>query len=1361
MARRYALVVGISQYKSPLKSLSKTVTDAEAVANVLRSQGGFQDVTPLTGEVNSKKLSEALRQLLLEQAKGNDALIYFTGHGIPVIDPLMGEPKGYLATSDCVVSLQGTQVVEQQRGIAIASLNQLIQKSELSSLVVLLDCCHSGDFLERQVVEQSFTAFRGRQDYYLITACRGFEQAYAKKQEQHSIFNGALLEGLSESQADEEGNVTGDSLSAFIKRELRGSGQEPISMGFGGTITLVSYGTQINATKIDETCPYQGLEPFTEATQQFFFGRRNVVEQLRQKLESASFVALIGASGSGKSSVVRAGLVPQVRESGWRVLEPIKPGFDPLSELKRVFANQFHRRDEIQQVYEAIASGSLDPIVDLLPGTERILLLVDQFEEVFTVCADEEARRSLIHLITQVQSTRLAVIITMRADFLEPCLNYANLTQQLQQHQVLIPPLEGKALEEAIAKPAQKQGYTVEPALLSVIQRDVAQEKNCLPLLQFALQSLWNAATQAGHQLKLEQYEQLNGIAGALKQHGDRIYDWQDWREASPTRHRNPQEQEWIKRLCLKLVRTGEDTRDTRQRQPKADLLALAGEDAENQAMVETVLTDLVDGRLLVTDQETENPTEQLGSIAHVDLAHEALMEGWQRFADWRKDDRELRRLCDRLEDARREWEQHQRNPDFLLSRGLLVQVEAQQEQLEPYLNFAVREFYQISKDKEQEREAVIEWARSEGALEARANEAIRLLQKEPLAGVALLLQLVKLNLEKINLFLLEGIQKALYQALIFAPYQYKCLRGYKDAVWSVAFSPDGTHIVSGSEDKTIRLWDVEGNPIGQPFQGHESSVNSVAFSPDDTRIVSGSGDKTIRLWDVEGNPIGQPFQGHDFSVMAVAFSPDGTCIVSGSADKTIRLWDVEGNPIGHPFQGHESYVNSVAFSSDGTRIVSGSGDKTIRLWDVEGNPIGHPFQGHESSVWSVAFSPDGTRIVSGSEDKTIRLWDVEGNPIGHPFQGHESHVNSVAFSLDGTRIVSGSKDKTIRLWDLEKNPIAQPLAAHELSINSIVFGPDGKRILSGSSDKTIRLWDLEGNPIAPPFQGHKSSVSSVAFSPDGSKIVSGSSDATIYLWDLEGNIIGSFIKGHKSSVNVVIFSPNGQFIMSGSDDATVRLWDLEGNPIGQPFQGHEDSVKSVAISPDGTRIVSGSEDRTIRLWDLDGNPIGQPFQGHEDSVCSVAFSPDGTRIVSGSEDQTIRLWDLEGNLIGLPFQGHQDAIWSVAFSPDGTRIASSSDDLTIRLWDLDGNPIGLPFHGHEGSIWSVAFSPDGTRLVSGSFDQTIRLWRGGSWQDCLEICCNRIRHHPYFTNPQTEEARAAYEVCEKYVWSREENREA
>ncbi|WP_226589897.1 nSTAND1 domain-containing NTPase, partial [Microseira wollei] len=954
---RYALVIGIAQYDSSLGSLTKPTNDAEAVASILAQPGyGDWQVKRLPEGWNSEKncyevarerlngtdLGQMLQDFIRQQADRKDALIYFSGHGFTVSDNL-GKKKGYLATSDCTSNAIAT------RGIALDSLNQLILESNLSSLVVLLDCCHAGSILESNLVRQSLTAFNSSQkDYYLIAACRDFESAW--EGEKYSVFTEALLKGLGEENAGSDGQVSCDRIFDFIARELKRSGQEPIRMGWGRSITLLQYPFKVapRPTVVSETCPYQGLRYFDDKTAQFFFGRNKVVEILIQKLEQAAFVPVIGTSGSGKSSVVRAGLIPWLKQNpNWQVLPPMIPNFDPLNRLKRVFDSLFDSEPEIlEQVYDAIDNNveGLEAVLSQLPSTEQFLLVVDQFEEVFTLCRKEKERERFIELLTQIaeiRPSRLAVVMTMRADFVGDCLKYKSLTQLIQQQAVYMPPFTEEDLKEIVVKPAQIQGYSLEPGLLEAILADVLKEPESLPLLEFTLTQLWQPATEQGHQLSLAQYRELGRVSGALNRHSEQIYQQIGEKFGAPG-------QEWVKRICLSLVRTGAGTKDTRQRQPKADLLAIA---KDNEGQIAKVLDQLVKGRLLVTGAEDRGSTrvgavppcppqqvstevgavppcppqqvskevgavppcppqqqgrEEIKAVAWVDLAHEALIEGWQQFAKWREEDRDLRRLIDRLNDARKEWSKRGQEDNYLIMGGLLAEVRQNWEKIEPYLLNAAKAFYQQSDAREQDRIAKLQQLLTESRLREQAARVLNLLTVQPLDGLVLAIKTMGENAEKLSNQILAPVQTSLHRAMETVR-ESILFQGHEHSVNSVAFSPNGEMIVSGSTDKTVRLWDLSGNPIGQPFFGHEYSVNSVAFSPNGEMIVSGSADKTVRLWDLSGNPIGQPFFGHESSVNSVAFSPNGEMIVSGSADKTVRLWDLSGNPIGQPFFGHES----------------------------------------------------------------------------------------------------------------------------------------------------------------------------------------------------------------------------------------------------------------------------------------------------------------------------------------------------------------------------------------------------------------------------------------------------------------------
>ncbi|KAG8721102.1 hypothetical protein FRC09_008462 [Ceratobasidium sp. 395] len=608
-------------------------------------------------------------------------------------------------------------------------------------------------------------------------------------------------------------------------------------------------------------------------------------------------------------------------------------------------------------------------------------------------------------------------------------------------------------------------------------------------------------------------------------------------------------------------------------------------------------------------------------------------------------------------------------------------------------------------------------------------------------------------------------------------------------AVLSVACSPDGTRIASGSSGHTVQIWDAyTGRMIGQPLRGHTGEVLCVAFSPDNERIVSGSRDNTIRIWDSStGQTLGQALRGHTDDVNSVAYSPDGLCIVSGSSDWTVRIWDARtGQGLGDPLEGHTDSVLSVAYSSDSAYIVSGSEDCTVRIWDAKTRTqLSEPIEGHEDYyVGSVAFSPNGSCVVSGSADRSIRIWDAKTRQaLGQPLEGHTGFVLSVTYSPNGAYIASSSRDQTIRIWDASTGDMmGQPLRGHTASVRSVAYSPDGLRIISGSQDETIRIWDAHiGQTLGQPPQGHTGAVYSVAYSPDGACIASGSRDDNICIWDaFTGQMVGQPLKGHTRGVHSVAYSHDGKRIVSGSDDRTVRIWDTcSGQMVGQPLVGHTDTVWSVVFSPDGSRVSSGSEDNTIRIWDAHtGMMVGQPLKGYTGPIYSVTFSPDGSHITSGSEhstickwdantgqivaqpltgqsytvlsvayspsgnhivsgsgDNTIRIWDARtGQMVGQPLEHPTGSVWSVAYSPDGTRIVSGSDDKTIRVWDAHtGQMIGQPLEGHTDRVWSIAYSPDGEHIVSGSWDKSIRIWDvcalsnpGEAFQDNSGSVCQR-----------------------------------
>jgi WD40 repeat protein/serine/threonine protein kinase len=538
-------------------------------------------------------------------------------------------------------------------------------------------------------------------------------------------------------------------------------------------------------------------------------------------------------------------------------------------------------------------------------------------------------------------------------------------------------------------------------------------------------------------------------------------------------------------------------------------------------------------------------------------------------------------------------------------------------------------------------------------------------------------------------------------------------LHGHKSMVTSVAFSPDGRRIVSGSRDNTLKIWDAESGSEVMTLRGHREHVNSVAYSPDGRRIASGSTDKTLKVWDAESGIEVMTLKEHEGYVISVAFSPDGRWIVVGCFDSTIKVWDASSGEELMTFRGHEREVHCVAFSPDSKRIVSGSRDKTIKVWDSETGDLVMTLWGHK--VMSVAFSPDGRRIVSGSTDKTLKIWDAYSGEELMTFRGHEQEVNCVAFNPEGRRIVSGSFDKTLKIWDVGNCSEVMTLRGHEEFISSVAFSPDGRKIASSSYDKSIKLWDAENGAEVMTLRGHPMSVCSVAFSPDGRRIVSCSDDKTLKVWDAEtgGEVVT--LSGHSSTVCSVTFSPDGKRIVSCSRDKTIKVWDTESSSDVMTLPGHTGWVGSIAFSPDGKRIVSGSRDKTLKIWDAESGNEVMTLRGHETYVVSVAFSPDGKRIVSGSFDKTLKVWDAESGIEVMTLRGHEGYVISVAFSPDGRRIVSCGRNNALKVWDANSGAEVMTLRGHEANVISVAFSPDGRRIASGSSDKTLKVWDSAS----------------------------------------------
>ena len=1407
-----AIAIGINNYTNGISTLSTAVNDAREIAQILQQQHDYQVWGLLDEQATLRGCLRLLEEFLPQNVTESDRLIfYFAGHGIALNsdDGL----EGFLIPQDAKPGDTSTY-------LPMVRLQRTLDNLPCRHFLCILDCCFAGAFRwssTRDLLIAPETIHKERYDRFIEAAAWqvltstshnqlaadifNLEDDRGETDRHHSPFAAALIEAL-QGDADSsppakdgkppgDGVITATELYLYLRDRVEIAAEDnrtkqtpgifPLNKHDRGEYIFLTPGHELNlppAPPLDESNnPYRGLESFDESNSNLFFGRQILSEKLYRFCAERSLTVVLGASGTGKSSLVKAGLIPYVRglNEQWAILTPIRPGESPFlalhDALRQIGINNDGRGEQpfapTKRIWEDLNQWMQDN-----PHT-KLLIVIDQIEELFTLCRDELERSQFLSLLCKAIATypQLHLLLTLRSDF-EPQLR-SELEPYWNDARFVVPAMTREELREAIEKPASERVmYFDPPILVDRLIDEVIQMPGAMPLLSFALSELYlkylhkvREGRRDKRAITEADYEELGGVARSLTQRADGEYQ-------SLVQH----DRAYHQIICQVMLRMlAVDGGNIARRRVFLKELQYP---QTKQPLADKVIDRFLNARLLVSGRDTMGEN-------YIEPAHDALVRGWQRLLIWQQQEQENLVLQRRLTRAAFEWQQQQKSaflwhgdPRLNLLKQVLQSKNNWFNQLET--EFVRRSIWQ------KRRNVIGRWSFVTGAfmtvlvfyqlsiLLEKAGLVRNLLTNKPVDALTVAVETMGQN-RLLPLPINRQVESSLLEAVQEIGERQQLI-GHEDKVNVVAYSPDGTQILTGSSDRTLRLWNSQGESVGQPLQGHTDAVTAAAYSPDGQLIASGSEDKTMRLWNSSGNPIGSPIVGHEDTVTAIAFSPDGQLIASSSDDGTIRLWDTQGNPIGKPFVGHEDGITAIAFHPNGRLIASASKDRTVRVWDLQGNQVIPPWRKHRDLVNTVAFSPDGQIIASGGDDEQIRLWDLQGNEVSAPFVGHVGIIWSLAFSQDGETIVSASSDRTIRFWDLQGNEIEPPLRGHLGLINSVAINPDLSQVVSSSNDNTVRLWNVDDNPVSQVLRGHEGHVKSVAVSSDGESIVSAGQDSTVRLWDRSGNLINTF-SGHRGVVNSVAIAPENKIIVSGSKDRTIRLWDRSGNlvntltgheaevtsvAIGENFivsgsadktirlwnrsgnsvgtlTGHQDGVTSIDISPDGSTLVSASRDRTVILWDLDRRQESRSWsQLYDSEVTTVNFSPDGKRIISGSRDGTMRLINLKNDTVSQPFIGHEGIVNSAVFSPDGKQIISGSRDRTVRIWNTKGDLIASPFRGHEGYVDSVAVNPDNNKIISGSWDSTIRIW-DTKREDWFQSGCDRLNNHTASSSLRTK----------------------